>query len=294
MTKRIPTTVRFLLLPALFLALALVPRAARGAGGDTCSAPTLISSVPFNDTGDTTGSADDIRITGCAGGFPAMAGPDHIYQFNVFAGNSLTFTLTPGTADYDIAMYVRSGCLATSGECVASRDVAKGGQPETLSVSGLAPGTYYLFIDSPLSGDKEGPGNGPYTLSVTGTLGIPNPANFYTVTPCRVVDTRVTGPALAAGVPRTIPVWNQCEIPTGAKSISANVTVTQPSAGGHVIVYPGGTAVPAVSTINFRAGQTRANNAIVPLGADGTVSAVAGQPPGGTVHVILDVNGYFQ
>lgn len=292
MTKRIPTTVRFLLLPALLLTAALVPHAASGAGGDTCSAPTVIASVPFNDTGDTTPAADDIRLTGCTG-FSPMPGFDHIYQFNVFAGNSLTFTLTPGTADYDIAMYIRTACVATSGECVASRDVVKAGQAETLSVA-LPPGTYYLYIDSPFSGFKEGPGNGPYSLSVTGTLGVPNPANFYTVTPCRVVDTRVTGPALAAGVPRTIPVWNQCTIPPGAKSISANVTVTQPSAGGHVIVYPGGTAVPAVSTINFRAGQTRANNAIVPLGADGTVSAVAGQPPGGTVHVILDVNGYFQ
>ena len=286
-------TTRFFLLPALVLAAALLPRGASGAGGDTCSAPTAISAVPYNDTGDTTGATDNVRLTGCAG-LLSQEGPDHIYQFNVFAGNSLTFTLTPGSADYDISMYVRSGCLPTSGECVASRDVAKGGQAETLSVSGLSPGTYFLYIDSPLSGDKEGPGNGPYSLSVTGTLGVPNPASFYTVPPCRVLDTRESGPALSAGVPRTVPVWNQCAIPPGAKSISANATVTEPNAGGHLTVYPGGTSVPATSTINYRAGQTRANNAIVPLGTDGTISAFSGQPPGGTVHVILDVNGYFQ
>jgi hypothetical protein len=47
------------------------------------------------------------------------------------------------------------------------------------------------------------------------------------------------------------------------------------------------------STINYRAGQTRANNAIVPLGLFGDINVVSGQPSG-TVHFILDVNGYFE
>jgi hypothetical protein len=68
------------------------------------------------------------------------------------------------------------------------------------------------------------------------------------------------------------------------------VTVTQPAAQGHLIVFPGGTSVPGVSTLNFRAGQTRANNAIVPLGSGATISAVSST----TTHFILDVNGYFK
>jgi hypothetical protein len=59
------------------------------------------------------------------------------------------------------------------------------------------------------------------------------------------------------------------------------------------VVYPAGSAVPATSTINYRAGQTRANNAIVPLGLSGDINVVSGQPSG-TVHFILDVNGYFE
>ena len=49
-----------------------------------------------------------------------------------------------------------------------------------------------------------------------------------------------------------------------------------------------------VSTINFSANQTRANNAVLPLASDrsGTISVLAGT--GGTVDFILDVNGYFQ
>ena len=52
--------------------------------------------------------------------------------------------------------------------------------------------------------------------------------------------------------------------------------------------------MPGSSTLNFRAAQTRANNAIVPLGAAGAIAVVSGQPPGGSVHVIIDVNGYFR
>jgi len=60
-----------------------------------------------------------------------------------------------------------------------------------------------------------------------------------------------------------------------------------------LILFPGGSPQALVSTINYRAGLTRANNAIVPLGANGTLSAACGQATG-TTHFILDVNGYFQ
>jgi hypothetical protein len=118
------------------------------------------------------------------------------------------------------------------------------------------------------------------------------------VTPCRVADTRdpngpYGGPALIAGATRTFTVGGQCQIPLTAKAISINVTVTGPTSIGFLTLFPGGTAAPLASTINFRAGQTRANNAIVPLGAGGTMSVVDGQPSG-TTHFILDVNGYFQ
>jgi hypothetical protein len=102
------------------------------------------------------------------------------------------------------------------------------------------------------------------------------------------------GPALSAGMVRTFTIAGQCQIPLSAKSISANVTVTQPTGQGHLVLFPAGGTVPGVSTINFRPGQTRANNAILSLGAGGNLSVVSGQAPGNTVHFILDVNGYFQ
>ena len=52
--------------------------------------------------------------------------------------------------------------------------------------------------------------------------------------------------------------------------------------------------VPTVSSINYSAGQTRGNNAVVTLDASGQMAAFVGQLAGTTVHLIVDVNGYFE
>jgi len=98
---------------------------------------------------------------------------------------------------------------------------------------------------------------------------------------------------LAGGASRTFAIANQCGIPASATSVSTNVTITGPTAQGHLTFNPAGTPPPLVSTINYRAGQTRANNAILLLGAAGDFVVSCGQASG-TVDFILDVNGYFQ
>ena len=123
-------------------------------------------------------------------------------------------------------------------------------------------------------------------------------AGFYTLTPCRVVDTRndpgpYGGPALQAAAARAFVMVGSCGIPVEADAIAVNVTVTQPTAPGFVTIYPVGVALPATSTINYGAGQTRANNAIVQVGAGGAIAAACGQSSG-TTHFIIDVIGYFR
>jgi hypothetical protein len=73
-----------------------------------------------------------------------------------------------------------------------------------------------------------------------------------------------------------------------------NVTVTQGSSQGHVLIYSSGPPPPLVSSItNYAPGQSRGNNAIVSPNRDGDLSVFVVQA-GGTVHFILDVNGYFE
>src|SRR6266545_1938070 len=122
--------------------------------------------------------------------------------------------------------------------------------------------------------------------------------NFHTLTPCRIVDTRnpvgpLGGPSLTGGASRTFVVINQCSLPATATAIAVNVTETEAQGSGNLRVYPGGTSVPNTSTMNFSVGQTRANNAVVPLGASGDISVFAGIGTGLHVDFILDIVGYF-
>ena len=115
-----------------------------------------------------------------------------------------------------------------------------------------------------------------------------------------MVDTRDAagpsgGPALVAGAIRSFPVTGGiCGIPSTAIAVSVNLTVVQPAAQGHLILYPGDAAgPPLVSNINFTPGVTRANNAVVLLATNGgTINVKNGSA--GAVHFVLDVNGYFQ
>jgi outer membrane protein assembly factor BamB len=119
---------------------------------------------------------------------------------------------------------------------------------------------------------------------------------LFTVAPCRVLDTRHApgaygGPALAAQADRSFILTGQCGIPASARAVAVNLTVTGPTAAGDLRFYSEG-PLPPTSTINYRAGQTRANNAVVSLSAGGAFTVHCDQSSG-TVDLILDVSGYF-
>jgi len=125
-------------------------------------------------------------------------------------------------------------------------------------------------------------------------------ADFYTVSPCRVADTRGNGftgqygpPMIAGGSTRTMTIGGQCGIPSGAVAIVANLTVVNMTAAGDVRVYPAGAAAVLVSTQNWKATTGAIGNfAIVPLSAAGAITVKIDGLSG--VNVILDVNGYFK
>lgn len=120
------------------------------------------------------------------------------------------------------------------------------------------------------------------------------PLDFHTVSPCRLVDTRQgQEPDLAAGTTRTFAAAGVCGVPPTARAIAVNVTVVGAPASGHLRFWPDGTAMPATSVINFTAGQDRANNAVMSLGASGGFSA-RGFFPSGSVRLIVDVAGWYE
>ncbi|HZF14054.1 MAG TPA: hypothetical protein VFE33_35110 [Thermoanaerobaculia bacterium] len=127
---------------------------------------------------------------------------------------------------------------------------------------------------------------------------VPPPAGstaFYSIPPCRLLDTRgADGPALLANAARRITAAGRCGVPATARTVAANLTVVNASAGGDLRLFPAGSPLPPTSTINFAGHQTRANNAILSLSPDGEFAVWSDQAPAATVDFIVDVNGYFQ
>jgi uncharacterized repeat protein (TIGR01451 family) len=122
--------------------------------------------------------------------------------------------------------------------------------------------------------------------------------DFFTLAPCRLVDTRSPagtygGPALVAGAARAFPLFNRCGIPATARAVSVNLTVTQSTTAGNLRLYPASTPLPTVSSVNYVLGLTRANNSVVGLNGLGELGVYCEQASG-TTHFILDVNGYFE
>lgn len=122
-------------------------------------------------------------------------------------------------------------------------------------------------------------------------------SRFVPVTPCRVIDTRnadapLAGPALAAGATRAFTLTGTCGVSTSADALAVNLTVTGGTTPGDLTVWTGAGGAPSATAISFRANQTRANNAVIGVSPTGGVSVLNRQATG-TVHLILDVVGYF-
>ena len=183
-------------------------------------------------------------------------------------------------------------------ESPTSGIVAPGATQEiqvTVDTTGLQPGAYNatLFI-------ATNSGRQPQ-LQVPVRLTVPASYSFFTVTPCRLADTRnppgpFGGPALSNGVVRTFTVGGNCGVPAAAGAVSVNLTVVGATGSGHLTLYSADVPAPNTSNINFTPGLVRANNAVLTLSAEaaGRIAVLPVVTGNGQVHLIVDVNGYFQ
>ncbi|WP_461163917.1 carboxypeptidase regulatory-like domain-containing protein [Arthrobacter sp. R4-81] len=116
--------------------------------------------------------------------------------------------------------------------------------------------------------------------------------SYQPLVPTRLKDTRLEPGPVHAWRDVSIPIGGTRGIPAGAKAAMVNLTVTEPSAAGHLTAYPSRTALPGVSNVNFTKGLTVANFAIVPIGADGRITVRNSST--GPIHLVVDVFGYVR
>jgi hypothetical protein len=84
-------------------------------------------------------------------------------------------------------------------------------------------------------------------------------------------------------------------VPNDAIAVTGNLTVTNATGTGYVtLATTAPPANPATSTINFPAGDTRANGVTIKLSAGGGLYAVYKATAGKTTHLIFDVTGYYR
>jgi hypothetical protein len=68
-----------------------------------------------------------------------------------------------------------------------------------------------------------------------------------------------------------------------------------PGAQGDLVIYPATlVTAPNASTISFRAGRTRANNAPLFLSSDGSGRITVKNNTAAPLNLLVDVNGYYR
>ena len=111
-------------------------------------------------------------------------------------------------------------------------------------------------------------------------------ADYTGTVPNRILDTRLTGDPLQAGVERRLRVAGTANIPAEAAYVALNLTVDSPASDGWVVAYRCG-APTSSSTMNFNAGEVVANLTLVSL-ANGELCLRSL----GAVELIVDTEGW--
>jgi hypothetical protein len=120
---------------------------------------------------------------------------------------------------------------------------------------------------------------------------------FEPTAPARIADTRpgsgypYAGSTLGPGATLPVQVSGVVPVPASADGIVANVTVTNTSASSYLTVFPDGPPRPTASDLNWGAGETVSNLAVVSLGKlDGRVDLYNAL---GKTDAIVDVAGWY-
>jgi PKD repeat protein len=233
--------------------------------------------------------------------------------FKTFTSSDSKSAYTRKSATYAAAAAAAAESLSITAEATSAYGISltadlTGGTAASASVdwgdSSTSSGSVTTSTEATADHTYEQLGTYTVTVTVTDSLG-DTVVNTVTVTtagsdytaygPTRVLDTRNgTGAPKAPVKPRSITqvtFAGNGRIPTDVTAVVLNVTVTEPTAAGDIIVYGDGTARPSSSNVNFVKGQTVPNQVIAPVGPDGKVDFYNAST--GSTDLIADVAGYF-
>jgi IPT/TIG domain/Fibronectin type III domain len=172
-----------------------------------------------------------------------------------------------------------------AGQTVPNRVIVKVGSGGQVSIYNAA-GSVHVIADV----------GGWFTDGVAATAG----SRFVGVTPARILDTRdgtggVPIARLGANASMAVTVAGRGGVPlmtagTPPTGVVLNVTVTNPSAGSYLTVWPDGASKPLASDLNYGPGLTVPNLVVVKLGSNGMIDLYNAF---GSVDVIIDVVGWY-
>ncbi len=130
---------------------------------------------------------------------------------------------------------------------------------------------------------------------------------YTPLTPCRIVDTRVAGGPISGGGSRNFLAYTattflsqggeatNCNLPADATALTAKLTATRVTTGGHLTAYPSNEARPLTSSLNYQANADTSNETHLKLCRPGCASQFAIHITNeNNVDVVVDVTGYFR
>lgn len=129
---------------------------------------------------------------------------------------------------------------------------------------------------------------------LTGYYAPTAPGRYAAPGPHRVMDTRTDfegRPAAAIGPGAVTTLDLTRKVPASATAVTVNLTATGATTSTFVTAWPSGTARPVSSNVNVVRGVTTPNQAVVALGANRKIDLYN---KNGSVHVVVDVTGYYQ
>lgn len=151
------------------------------------------------------------------------------FYFDIPVGpTSLAVTLDNLSEDADLYVRFNAKPDLSNYDC---RPYLGGTSTEVCSQPGATGGRWWVGVINFASQTS-------IAFRVTAAWGNSSSGDFFTLVPCRVLDTRNgSNVPLTGGTTYEVTIAELCGVPATAKSVSANITVVNATAGGYLVFY---------------------------------------------------------